>query len=285
MHPSFYMLEKELIEHKINTRLPLFIGLFGFLLFVSLFFSGQAQHDFFFQMEVNGDVSSMHRDFSRDLNSMIYFGAGLISLLLSTLYIPKTLRKERQEGSSMFWRSMPVSNVMTHAVKLGFGLVVIPAICALLVLFADSLFWILNISSEQQLALIVEQQSLFYVLTNWVVFFGRMLLVALVLLPLATMTLAISQLVNSPLLVILISSFAIKWLAIALFGFYGINDFFSVIASLPMKVLTTSNPFSALSEVSILSLSIYVLLGIGGYLLSLKLNRTDDVSLKTLFQR
>lgn len=285
MHPSFYMLEKELIEHKINTRLPLFIGLCGFLLFVSLFFSGQAQHDFFFQMEVNGDVSSMHRDFSRDLNSVIYFGAGLISLLLSTLYIPKTLRKERQEGSSMFWRSMPVSNAMTHAVKLGFGLVVIPAICALLVLFADVLFWILNLSSEQPLALLVEQQSLFYVLSNWVVFFGRMLLVALVLLPLATMTLAISQLVNSPLLVIFVSSFAIKWLAIALFGFYGINDFFSVIASLPMKVLTTSNPFSALSEVSILSLTIYVLLGIGGYLLSLKLNRTDDVSLKTLFQR
>ncbi|WP_261886466.1 hypothetical protein [Vibrio pomeroyi] len=285
MHPSFYMLEKELIEHKINTRLPLFIGLCGFLLFVSLFFSGQAQHDFFFQMEVNGDVSSMHRDFSRDLNSVIYFGAGLISLLLSTLYIPKTLRKERQEGSSMFWRSMPVSNAMTHAVKLGFGLVVIPAICALLVLFADVLFWILNLSSEQPLALLVEQQSLFYVLSNWVVFFGRMLLVALVLLPLATMTLAISQLVNSPLLVIFVSSFAIKWLAIALFGFYGINDFFSVIASLPMKVLTTSNPFSALSGVSILSLTIYVLLGIGGYLLSLKLNRTDDVSLKTLFQR
>ncbi|MBY7730374.1 hypothetical protein [Vibrio bathopelagicus] len=285
MHPSFYMLEKELIEHKINTRLPLFVGLCGFLLFVSLFFSGQAQHEFFFQMEVNGDVSDIHREFAQDLNSVIYFGAGLISLLLSTLYIPKTLRKERQEGSSMFWRSMPVSNAMTHCVKLGFGLVVIPAICALLVLFADSLFWILNVSSEQQLALIVEQQSLFYVLTNWVVFFGRMLLVALVLLPLATVTLAISQLVNSPLLVIFISSFAIKWLAIALFGFYGINDFFSVIASLPMKVLTTSNPFSALSEVSILSLSIYVLLGIGGYLLSLKLNRTDDVSLKTLFQR
>ncbi|WP_116870918.1 hypothetical protein [Vibrio splendidus] len=284
MHPSFYMLEKELIEHKINTRLPLFVALCGFLLFVSLFFNGAAQHEFFFQMEVNGDVSDIHREFANDLNSVIYFGAGLISLLLSTLYIPKTLRKERQEGSSMFWRSMPVSNALTHGVKLGFGLVVIPAICALLVLFADVLFWVLNVSSEQQLALLVEQQSLFYVLTNWLVFFGRMLLVALVVLPLATMTLAISQLVNSPLLVIFVSSFAIKWLAIALFGFYGINDFFSVIASLPMKVLTASNPFSALSDVSILSLSIYVLLGIGGYLLSLKLNRTDDVSLKTLFQ-
>ena len=184
----------------------------------------------------------------------------------------------------MFWRSMPISNATTHGVKLGFGLVAIPAICALLVLFADCLLWVLNASSEQPLALILEQPSLFYVLTNWFVFFGRMLVIALVLLPLATVTLAISQLVNSPLLVMFISSFAIKWLAVALFGFHGIKDFFYVITSLPMKVLTASNQFSPLSEVSILSLGIYALIGIGGYLLSLKLNRTDDVSLKTLLQ-
>lgn len=284
MHPSFYMLEKELIEHKINTRLPLFAALCGFLLFVSLFFSGQAQLVFSSQMEVNGDMSDLHREFAQNINSVIYFGVGLISLLLSVLYLSKTLRKERQEGSSMFWRSMPISNATTHGVKLGFGLVAIPAICALLVLFADFLLWVLNASSEQPLALILEQPSLFYVLTNWFVFFGRMLVIALVLLPLATVTLAISQLVNSPLLVMFISSFAIKWLAIALFGFHGIKDFFYVITSLPMKVLTASNQFSALSEVSILSLGIYALIGIGGYLLSLKLNRTDDVSLKTLLQ-
>lgn len=284
MHPSFYMLEKELIEHKINTRLPLFAALCGFLLFVSLFFSGQAQLAFSAQMEVNGDMSDLQREFAQNINSVIYFGAGLISLLLSVLYLSKTLRKERQEGSSMFWRSMPISNATTHGVKLGFGLVAIPAICALLVLFADFLLWVLNASSEQPLALILEQPSLFYVLTNWFVFFGRMLVIALVLLPLATVTLAISQLVNSPLLVMFISSFAIKWLAIALFGFHGIKDFFYVITSLPMKVLTASNQFSALSEVSILSLGIYALIGIGGYLLSLKLNRTDDVSLKTLLQ-
>lgn len=284
MHPSFYMLEKELIEHKINTRLPLFAALCGFLLFVSLFFSGQAQLVFSSQMEVNGDMSDLQREFAQNINSVIYFGAGLISLLLSVLYLSKTLRKERQEGSSMFWRSMPISNATTHGVKLGFGLVAIPAICALLVLFADCLLWVLNASSEQPLALILEQPSLFYVLTNWFVFFGRMLVIALVLLPLATVTLAISQLVNSPLLVMFISSFAIKWLAVALFGFHGIKDFFYVITSLPMKVLTASNQFSALSEVSILSLGIYALIGIGGYLLSLKLNRTDDVSLKTLLQ-
>ncbi|MDB2364848.1 hypothetical protein N9V98_03160 [Luminiphilus sp.] len=284
MHSIFYMLEKELIEHKINTRLPLFAALCGFLLFVSLFFSGQAQLVFSSQMEVNGDMSDLQREFAQNINSVIYFGAGLISLLLSVLYLSKTLRKERQEGSSMFWRSMPISNATTHGVKLGFGLVAIPAICALLVLFADFLLWVLNASSEQPLALILEQPSLFYVLTNWFVFFGRMLVIALVLLPLATVTLAISQLVNSPLLVMFISSFAIKWLAIALFGFHGIKDFFYVITSLPMKVLTASNQFSALSEVSILSLGIYALIGIGGYLLSLKLNRTDDVSLKTLLQ-
>jgi len=284
MHPSFYMLEKELIEHKINTRLPLFAALCGFLLFVSLFFSGQAQLAFSSQIEVNGDMSDLHRGFAQNLNSAIYFGTGLISLLLSMLYLSKTLRKERQEGSSMFWRSMPISNAMTHGVKLGFGLMVIPAICALLVLFADCLLWVLNVSSEQPLALILEQPSLLYVLSNWIVFFGRMMVIALVLLPLATVTLAVSQLVNSPLLVMFILSFAIKWLAIALFGFHGIKDFFYVITSLPMKVLTASNQFSALSEVSILSLGIYALMGIGGYLLSLKLNRTDDVSLKTLFQ-
>ena len=284
MHPSFYMLEKELIEHKINTRLPLFAALCGFLLFVSLFFSGQAQLVFSSQMEVNGDMSDLQREFAQNINSVIYFGAGLISLLLSVLYLSKTLRKERQEGSSMFWRSMPISNATTHGVKLGFGLVAIPAICALLVLFADCLLWVLNASSEQPLALILEQPSLFYVLTNWFVFFGRMLVIALVLLPLATVTLAISQLVNSPLLVMFISSFAIKWLAVALFGFHGIKDFFYVITSLPMKVLTASNQFSALSDVSLLSLGIYALIGIGGYLLSLKLNRTDDVSLKTLLQ-
>lgn len=284
MHPSFYMLEKELIEHKINTRLPLFAALCGFLLFVSLFFSGQAQLVFSSQMEVNGDMSDLQREFAQNINSVIYFGAGLISLLLSVLYLSKTLRKERQEGSSMFWRSMPISNATTHGVKLGFGLVAIPAICALLVLFADFLLWVLNASSEQPLALILEQPSLFYVLTNWFVFFGRMLVIALVLLPLATVTLAVSQLVNSPLLVMFILSFAIKWLAIALFGFHGIKNFFYVITSLPMKVLTASNQFSALSEVSILSLGIYALIGIGGYLLSLKLNRTDDVSLKTLLQ-
>ncbi|MDN3615955.1 hypothetical protein ACFFUS_13225 [Vibrio gallaecicus] len=285
MHPTLHMLEKELIEHKIVTRLPLFVVLCGVLLFVSLITSNTAQHSFFFEMNVTGDVSDIHMDFARDLNMVITFGAGVIALLLTTLYIPKTLRKERQEGSSMFWRSMPVSNTTTHLVKLGFGLVAIPAICALLVLSADLLLWALNMTNDKQLALLVHQESLFYVLTNWIVFFARMLVVGIALLPLAAITLAISQLVSSPILVILVSGYAIKWLTIGLFGFYGISEFFSEILSLPLNLLLASNLLNVFANVHILSLVIYIALGVVGFIASRKLYQTDDVSLKSLFNR
>ncbi|MGB1320358.1 MAG: hypothetical protein ACPG5L_05470 [Vibrio gallaecicus] len=285
MHPTLHMLEKELIEHKIVTRLPLFVVLCGVLLFVSLITSNTAQHSFFFEMNVTGDVSDIHMDFARDLNMVITFGAGVIALLLTTLYIPKTLRKERQEGSSMFWRSMPVSNTTTHLVKLGFGLVAIPAICAFLVLSADLLLWALNMTNDKQLALLVHQESLFYVLTNWIVFFARMLVVGIALLPLAAITLAISQLVSSPILVILVSGYAIKWLTIGLFGFYGISEFFSEILSLPLNLLLASNLLNVFANVHILSLVIYIALGVVGFIASRKLYQTDDVSLKSLFNR
>ncbi|MFA0568018.1 hypothetical protein [Vibrio gallaecicus] len=285
MHPTLHMLEKELTEHKIVTRLPLFVVLCGVLLFVSLITSNTAQHSFFFEMNVTGDVSDIHMDFARDLNMVITFGAGVIALLLTTLYIPKTLRKERQEGSSMFWRSMPVSNTTTHLVKLGFGLVAIPAICALLVLSADLLLWALNMTNDKQLALLVHQESLFYVLTNWIVFFARMLVVGIALLPLAAITLAISQLVSSPILVILVSGYAIKWLTIGLFGFYGISEFFSEILSLPLNLLLASNLLNVFANVHILSLVIYIALGVVGFIASRKLYQTDDVSLKSLFNR
>ena len=285
MHPTLHMLEKELIEHKIVTRLPLFIVLCGVLLFVSLITSNTAQHSFLFEMNVTGDVSDIHMDFARDLNMVITFGAGVLALLLTTLYIPKTLRKERQEGSSMFWRSMPVSNTTTHLVKLGFGLVAIPAICALLVLCADLLLWALNMTNDKQLALLVNQESLLFVLTNWLVFFARMLVVGIALLPLAAITLAISQLVSSPILVILVSGYAIKWLTIGLFGFYGISEFFSEILSLPLNLLLASNPLNAFANVHILSLVIYIALGVVGFIASRKLYQTDDVSLKSLFNR
>lgn len=285
MHPSVYMIEKELIEHKVIIRLPLFIALCGLVLGVGLMFNSQAQHNFFFQMEVSGDISEIHQEIARDLNSLIFAIAGTVSLLLTTLFLPKTLRKERQEGSSMFWRSMPVSNHLTHAVKLAVGLVIIPLICALLVLFTDVMLWLIQTFSDKQLALLVEQQSIFYVLTNWLAFLARMLLVSIVLLPLAMVALAISQIVNSPLLVMFIGSYAIKWLSLSLFASDWISKFLALVVSLPIYVLFEPNPFRAIVEAPALSLVVYVAIGIIAYLTSVRLNRTEDVTWRNLFQR
>ena len=285
MHPSVYMIEKELIEHKVIIRLPLFIALCGLVLGVGLMFNSQAQHNFFFQMEVSGDISEIHQEIARDLNSLIFAIAGTVSLLLTTLFLPKTLRKERQEGSSMFWRSMPVSNHLTHAVKLAVGLVIIPLICALLVLFTDVMLWLIQTFSDKQLALLVEQQSIFYVLTNWLAFLARMLLVSIVLLPLAMVALAISQIVNSPLLVMFIGSYAIKWLSLSLFASDWVSKFLKLVVSLPIYVLFEPNPFRAIVEAPALSLVVYVAIGIIAYLTSVRLNRTEDVTWRNLFQR
>lgn len=285
MHPSVYMIEKELIEHKVIIRLPLFIALCGLVLGVGLMFNNQAQHNFFFQMEVSGDISEIHQEIARDLNSLIFAIAGTVSLLLTTLFLPKTLRKERQEGSSMFWRSMPVSNHLTHAVKLAVGLVIIPLICALLVLFTDVMLWLIQTFSDKQLALLVEQQSIFYVLTNWLAFLARMLLVSIVLLPLAMVALAISQIVSSPLLVMFIGSYAIKWLSLSLFASDWISKFLALVVSLPIYVLFEPNPFRAIVEAPALSLVVYVAIGIIAYLTSVRLNRTEDVTWRNLFQR
>lgn len=285
MHPSVYMIEKELIEHKLITRLPMFVALVSLVLFASLMFNTPAQHSVFFQMEVHGDISEIHQEFARDINSLIVVVAGGLSLLLTTLYIPKTLRKERQEGSAMFWRSMPVSNHLTHGVKLAVGLLVIPAICSLLVLIADVQLWLIQAFNSKQLALLVEQQSLFYVLTNWLVFLFRMVLVALVLLPLAMITLAISQVVNSPLLIMFIGGYALKWLSLTLFGTQWLSDFLALIVSLPITALFSPNPLNAAIEAPVLSMIVYVALGALAYQASLRLNRTEDVSWKNLFQR
>ena len=285
MHPSVYMIEKELIEHKVIIRLPLFIALCGLVLGVGLMFNSQAQHNFFFQMEVSGDITEIHQEIARDLNSLIFAIAGTVSLLLTTLFLPKTLRKERQEGSSMFWRSMPVSNHLTHAVKLAVGLVIIPLICALLVLFTDVMLWLIQTFSDKQLALLVEQQSIFYVLTNWLAFLARMLLVSIVLLPLAMVALAISQIVNSPLLVMFIGIYAIKWLSLSLFASDWISKFLALVVSLPIYVLFEPNPFRAIVEAPALSLVVYVAIGIIAYLTSVRLNRTEDVTWRNLFQR
>ncbi|MFC1234028.1 hypothetical protein [Vibrio sp. F74] len=282
MHSSIYMLEKELIEHKLVTRVPIFILICTVLIFVGLLTNSDLQGNLSYQVQFGGQSSDMLVDFSSNLNLGIASSVWVISVLLSTLYLPKTLRKERQEGSAMFWRSMPVSHLMTHAVKLGFGLLVIPLICSVLVLNANLLLWLLNIATDNQLAVLVSQESIFNALVNWLSFLARMTLVALALLPLATMALMTSQLVSSPLLVMGLAGFAVNFLSVYVLGFYGVSSFFNTILAIPGRIFTPE-PLSGFLNAGVVHLTIYYVLGAVALAASLSLSKTNEVSLRGLF--
>ncbi|OIQ25874.1 hypothetical protein [uncultured Vibrio sp.] len=274
MRSTLAMLRKEWIENPLVTRIPLFMFACGTLLFISLISSSTLQHDMFFQMSFSGDVSDIHKELGDDVNMLITGGVGLLSILLGTQYFPRTLRKERLEGSVMFWRSMPVSDVKTHLVKLMFGLLVIPLVCSLLVLSADLMLWVLNLSTEHQLALLYRQASLGYVLLNWIEFLLRMIVAGILLLPFALTAMAVSQKVKSPLLILLIAIYTLRWMPIALFNYDGLDQFFSKVFYLPLHSILAPNPFSALPEAGWLNVSVYIIAGVIAWIVNLRLSRT-----------
>jgi ABC-2 type transport system permease protein len=275
MHPSIFMLEKEWIEHKIVTRVPLFILACGFLFFISLMLNTNLSANLSYQMEFSGDASNFNLKFADNINQFVGFAVGLLSIVLSSLYLPKTLRKERQEGSAMFWRSMPVSYELTHGVKLVFGLIAIPLICSILVLSANLLLWVLNMVTDSQLAQVAGQQSLISVIENWFGFIARMLVVGLALLPLACLALAASQLFSSPILIMTIAGYAVKWLSIGVFGFYGISDFFGAVLMIPFNTLMAPELFASFSDAGVVNLIIYYVLGLFALGVSILLSRTN----------
>ncbi|WP_272165719.1 hypothetical protein [Vibrio diabolicus] len=268
------MLQKEWLENPLVLRIPLFVLACGVILFVSLMSNDTLQHNMFFQMSFGGDVSDIHKELGDDVNMLITGGAGLLSILLAVQYFPRTLRKERAEGSIMFWRSMPVSDIKTHLVKLGFGLLVIPLVCSALVLAADLMLWLLNISTDHQLALLYRQASLGYALLHWGEFLIRMLFAGILLLPLALTAMAISQKVNSPLVILFIAIYALRWMPIALFGYYGLDQFFSEVLYLPLHAIVAPSPFNAIPQAGWLNVGIYAFIGVLGWTASLKFSRT-----------
>lgn len=141
----FYMLEKECLEHRIVVRLPVFLLLLGlFILSYIIFVMGDASN-VSFEMHYQGTMTQTPMLGVRDgLFSMISIASGMLSLILTFLYLPKTFLKARQEGSLMFWRSMPVTDFFEHSVKLIFALLVIPFICSLLLLSAELFLYLIS---------------------------------------------------------------------------------------------------------------------------------------------
>lgn len=282
MRPSLYMLEKELIEHKTITRVPLFILLCGAILFISLIMNTSLQDNLFISVETQGNVTPFGSEFSNDLQLGLSFIVGILSLALTTTYLSKTLRKERNEGSSAFWRSMPISSQYTHAIKLAFGLIVIPLIFSALVLIANLFFWIMSLSSDTVLVMLHEHSSLMSVITNWLQFMGRMLLVSVVMLPIAGLVLAVSQVSNSPLIILLLGGYALKLLSTWVLNWDGIAVFLTHIYKIPTTILLSSDPFMSFSQAGIGFLSLYSLLGAISLFISISLYRTTEISWQSL---
>ena len=282
MRSFLFMLEKEFIEHKTVTRVPLFILLCGVVLFISLMMNTSLQDNLFISVQTQGDFTPFSTEFSDNLQMMLSFMAGILSLALTTTYFSKTLRKERKEGSSAFWRSMPISSQYTHAVKLAFGLIVIPLIFSLLVLVANLCFWIISLSSDTVLVMLHEHTSFISIITNWLQFMGRMMLVSLVMLPMAALILSISQVSNSPLIVVFLGGYALKVMSTWILGWDGIAVFLTHIYKIPTTILLSNNPLMSFANAGIGFLALYLFIGVIALFMSVSLYRTTELSWQSL---
>lgn len=275
MNANIYMLEKEWIEHKMVSRVPLAILLCGLLLMLSIVMSTSIQSNVAYELTYNSTSDSSFK-LGKQLSDLVFGFTAILSLILSGLYFPKTLRKERQEGSAMFWRSMPVSDSQIHLVKLSFGFLAIPLFCSILVFSADFLMWLINTVIGDEFPLFSTGESSLYIFTNWLEFVSRMWLVGVALLPLATTLLAISQKMNSPLVVMLVVLYVVKVVATSLLGLDSVGHFIEAIAVLPLELITAKNPFNAVINMGMFNLTIYVLLGVIGLFTSLRFAKYVD---------
>lgn len=285
MHPSYFMLEKELLEHKIVTRLPLFLLLTGLVILAAIVFNTHSFNNISVQFNYQGDISHSRVDVTQGIRAMLALGAGAVSLLLSTLYLAKTFRKERQEGSLMFWRSMPVSDGLTHAVKLGFALILIPLICSFLVLCGEFFFYLLSLTQSPHLMALLGEISFVTVVLNWLMFIGKMILISLALLPVACLLLAVSQLVNSPLLAVTVGVYTVKLFSTYVFGFDGVATFIGTIISMPLALLTSAQPLALFAQLGWLSCLLAYLLGALCLILSMSIRKHGELNLRALFSR
>jgi len=285
MLPIFYMLEKELIEHKIVTRLPLFLVSVGLFILAAIVLNANGSNNVSFEFNYQGDISETASNFSQGVSSVISVAAGAVSMLLSLIYLPKTFRKERQEGSIMFWRSMPISDVLQYMVKLAFALLVIPLICSLMLLSAELLLWFMSLISAQEVTAFIGPSSLLLVVVHWLTFISKMLLVSIAMLPLACLLLAVSQVVNSPLLVAVVGVYTIKMLCTLVFGFDLVTAFIEQISSLPMTILFSSQPLHTLLQVESGFALFAALLTAIFVMASLSLSKYGELNIRALFSR
>lgn len=278
MPPVFHLLEKELLQHKIITRLPLFVFIFSLLLIALFIYGFDAEVNFSLSGFNNGDALNVQQG----LTNVISFAASLVSYLLSILYLSKAICKDREDGTIAFWRSMPVSDLLSQLVKLCIGLIVIPLICSLLVLSAELFLWLLSALSPQQVKYLIGDISFFSVIQNYIGFLLHMLMVATALLPFACLIFAISQIFNSPLLIAIVGIYALKIASSIVLPSSHLEMFFYQFIDLPTKLIFTVEPMQVINEVTTVNAIAMYITALCLFIFSLKIQKHNELRLGKL---
>lgn len=270
------LLEKELIEYRIVIRLPLLLLAFAIVNFIFVMKGDNVS----FSMQSTGqgviDWGIAQGTFAGLVGKLNEVVAGIVYLVLFFIYVPKTLRKEKQEGSLLFWRSMPVSDYQAIAVKLIFALVVIPLIAAALMMAADFMVWIMATLWLPQDMMLSWGISVANLVGHWFEFLGRLTLMSIALFPIGAGLMALSQLTRYPLLAAILTVILFK---IAMFQATGSSEAGAVLSEiygLPFSILTGSSAYEVFSEFGFVSHLVMLGVGVGLYLMSSWLRGRDD---------
>lgn len=194
--------------------------------------------------------------------------AGVVYLVLFFIYVPKTLRKEKQEGSLLFWRSMPVSDYQAVAAKMVFALIVIPLIASILMLAADFIVWIMATIWLTLDLMASWGISFANLVSHWFEFLGRLGLMSIALFPLGAGLMALSQLTRYPLLAAILVVILFKIAMFQATGSSEVGNVLSEIYGLPFSILTGSSALSVFAGFGVFSHLVMLLVGVGLFLMS-----------------
>ena len=157
--------------------------------------------------------------------------------------------KARQEGSLMFWRSMPVTDLFEHSVKLIFALLLIPFICSLLLLSAELFLYLISFFNNNALLDILGPISISHVAVHYFSFIEKMLLLSFAVFPMACLLLCLSQWLNAPMIVFFVAYFVLKILFSYVFDVQGISIFMDQFSRLPLDILFSNDALALILNV------------------------------------
>ena len=276
MKQFFTLLSKELIEHKVIFRIPLFLALFLVLNFILILYNS---NDVSFNFKINGweqfDNIQLSMGFGGVIGSINTLICGLVAVICFFAYMPKTLLKEKQEGSWNFWRSMPVSNVKTLGAKLVVGLIVIPAISVVLLVFADFCFMIVAKLLLSDALLQSSSINLHEMFMHIMSYINRMIVVSIGLLPIACVLLVLSQLTNHPLIILFAVTVMVKVLGYTINVLSGFSQFVSDWNNISVSALFDTNPWQELAIFSSIELGSILIITVGLFCYAVKLMSTE----------